>query len=71
MVIEKDKKANCCRDCILGMDLLARTLPEGRGSYRTYSGCCFTLIIFLAFTAFFAYFIMEYNGELDTIFESG
>ena len=71
MVIEKDKKANCCRDCILGMDLLARRLPDGRGIYRTYSGCCFTLIIFLAFSAFVAFSIMDYNGEFDTIDESG
>lgn len=65
--IEPDKKANCCRDCILGMDLLARRLPDGRGKYRTYSGVFFTLIIFLSFGAFLAFAIMEHNGEFDDL----
>ena len=63
-LIENDeKKANCCRDCILGMDLLARRLPDGRGKYRTYSGCFFTLLIFVLFGFFIYVAIMDFNDD--------
>ena len=63
-LIENDeKKANCCRDCILGMDLLARRLPDGRGKYRTYSGSFFTIMIFLLFWIFIIVAIVELNDD--------
>ena len=48
-----------CAECILGMDLFARTLPE-RGpkkevKHRTLSGVFFSVLVLLFFTLFVVY----------------